>query len=183
MPHPLIKLARQAIKHYLTTGKILDPDPDSTPSKYHQNQAAFVTLTQNHKLRGCIGSILSTEPLYKNIIKNAINAAVNDPRFPPLTLPELDQTKISISIIHPPIQFFFDSPQELINHLQKNKPGVILKIDNRQALFLPAVWEKIPNPANFLSALCQKALLPPNCWQNPNAQIFTFTTSEIKESN
>ncbi len=177
----LVKLARQAINHYLSQGKILQPAVSSVPAKYKNKGAVFVTLKKKNKLRGCIGNIISFEPVYKNVIRNAVNAAFNDPRFPALNLKELDNLSISISIIQPPTEFFYHNSDQLCRYLQKNKPGVILRYQDKQTLFLPSVWQELPKCQDFLSALCQKAGLDSDCWQQPGAQVFIFKVQEIEE--
>jgi len=179
----LVKLARRAIRYYLTYGTLLSINPTQVPKEYRKAGAVFVTLTyQDGRLRGCIGDIISTEPIYLNVIKNAVNAAVNDPRFPPLTEPELNEVVISISLISPPKQYFYHTPDELLTYLQKHKPGVIIRQGGYKAVFLPEVWEDLPEADRFLSALCRKAGLASDCWQEPDVEVFTFQTKTIKEA-
>ncbi len=178
----LIELARKAIEKYLHEGKILEIPLDEVPSKYRQKGAVFVTLKKEGKLRGCIGSVIPFEPLYKNVIRNALNAAFDDPRFPPLKPEELDDLEISISILSPPKEYFYENLDELCHYLESHKPGVILRIGDRQALFLPSVWQELPSCQLFLSALCQKAGLDGECWQDAQAQFFLFHATELKEA-
>ncbi len=178
----LIELARKAIKKYLLERQVLELSPNEVPSKYQQKGAAFVTLKKRGKLRGCIGSVIAFEPLYKNVIRNAINAAFDDPRFPSLQLEELKDLEISISILSPPKEYFYDSLDELCQYLEAGKPGIILRLRDRQALFLPSVWYELPTCQLFLSALCQKVGLEKECWRDSQAQFFLFKATELEET-
>jgi len=175
----LLKLARDAVasafnKKPLKIANIPPPCLDK--------RSCFVTLTQDGgQLRGCIGHILPTQELYKNVIGNARAAAFSDPRFPPLKPDELDKIKIEISIIGSPQKLALSDKDAMLRHLEKNKPGVIIKKGPRQATFLPQVWQQLPNPADFLTHLCHKAGLGPNEWKN-DLEIEIYDVEKIKET-
>ena len=82
--HPLVKLAIHSVEHFIKTGKAL-PCPDPLPDDLKQNSGTFVSIKKRGALRGCIGTMT---PKYKNlteeIIKNAVRAANEDPRFDPI---------------------------------------------------------------------------------------------------
>lgn len=170
----LLNLAREAIKEYITTGKIIDYKTDDkellTPS------AVFVTLTSNKQLRGCIGTTFPQYPLYQAVINMAIAAATEDPRFNPVTLDELDDIKIEISILSPLKRIF--SYKDIKEHVH----GVVVRREDRSGLFLPQVWEQLPKKEQFLSELCWgKAGLPPNAWQDPKTELYVFTVFAFEE--
>ncbi len=170
----LLELARKAIKEYITTGKIIDYKTNDkellTPS------AVFVTLTVEKQLRGCIGTTFPQYPLYQAVINMAIAAATEDPRFKPVTLDEIDDIKIEISILSPLKRIF--SYKEIKEHLH----GVVVRREGRSGLFLPQVWEQLPKKEQFLSELCWgKAGLPPNAWQDPKTELYVFTVFSFKE--
>jgi len=175
----LLDLAKNAIESKLKGHKF--EIPKNIPSKLKEKRGAFVTLTINGQLRGCIGHILPVQELYKDVIENARAAAFNDPRFPPLKKEELPNLKIEISILDLPKKLEYESPQMLIDYLNKNKPGVILKKGPYQATFLPQVWEELPNPEDFLTHLCLKAGLPADEWTY-GIEIETYKAEKIKEA-
>ncbi|MEO8231542.1 MAG: AMMECR1 domain-containing protein [Ignavibacteriota bacterium] len=93
----LLKAARQSISSLFDGKEREQPDYSNFPL-LKKNLGAFVTLTINKELRGCIGYIIGREPLFETICLAAIHAAVNDPRFSALKKSELDKIKIEISI-------------------------------------------------------------------------------------
>ncbi len=138
--------------------------------------AVFVTLTKSGKLRGCIGT---TEPqmiLSDAVVHAARSAAFNDHRFPSLTKSELSDIHIEISILSP--MKTVKSHKSVVPH----KHGVVLSREERGGLFLPQVWEQIPDKEDFLSEICsQKAGLPRDCWKDPEIEILTFTVYSFEE--
>lgn len=124
------------------------------------SRAAFVTLTKNSQLRGCIGDVLPQRPLFKSVILNAINAAFNDHRFSPVTAAECNDIKIEISALTTP------SPIESPDKIRLGIDGVILNKNGRSALFLPQVApEQGWGLAEMLSNLSLKAGLPADAWK------------------
>lgn len=174
---PLLKLAREAIATSLNNKNlIISPE---LKEKFSEKLACFVTLTINQELRGCIGSLLPRQELWKDIIENARNAAFSDPRFPELTLEELKKIKIEISILTLPKKITYNNEGELKQKIHKK--GVILKKGFYQSTYLPQVWQEIKNENDFLSSLCSKAGLPSNAWKNLNLEISTYEASSVEE--
>ncbi len=170
----LLSLARKTIEEYLKTGKVLEYKTDNkellTPS------AVFVTLTKKGELRGCIGTTFPQYPLYQAVINMAIAAATEDPRFPPVTLDELKDIKIEISILSPLKRVFSHKD------IKEKVHGVVVRREGRSGLFLPQVWEQLPKKEEFLSQLCWgKAGLPPNAWQDPKTELYVFTVFAFEE--
>lgn len=146
-----------------------------------QRLGTFVTLHLNTSLRGCIGSLEGTEPLRDNIKNNTLNAALRDPRFPPLGPNELPEVDIEISVLTSPAPLEYSSPQDLVNKLRPGVDGVILKKGMAQSTFLPQVWEQLPQPEAFLSNLCLKAGLPAEAWKQGEVQVFTYQVQSFAE--
>ncbi len=147
-----------------------------------ENGASFVTLTTepNDQLRGCIGSLQAHRPLYKDIISNAQSAALHDPRFNPLSIEELKHIKIEVSILSEPEPLAYKDADDLKKKIIPNEDGVVLKLNGRQATYLPQVWEQLPAFNDFFSTLCQKANLNADCLsQHP--EIFTYHVKKYKE--
>jgi AmmeMemoRadiSam system protein B/AmmeMemoRadiSam system protein A len=170
----LLTLARKTISQYLSTGKRLDFTTED--KELLQPAAVFVTLTKNHQLRGCIGTTVPQLPLYKAVIDMSIAAATQDPRFNRLTLDELEKVKIEISVLSPIKKV--SSPTEI----KENVHGVIVKRGFNSGLFLPQVWQQIPNKEEFLSELCwSKAGLSPDAWKDPKTELYIFTVFAFEE--
>lgn len=170
----LLSLARQAIKEYISSGKIIEYKTDN--KELITPQAVFVTLTKKGQLRGCIGTTFPQYPLYQAVINMAIAAATEDPRFPQVTLEELDDIKIEISVLSPLKRVF--SHKEI----KEKVHGVVVRSGGKSGLFLPQVWEQLPKKEQFLSELCWgKAGLPPNAWQDPKTELYVFTVFAFEE--
>ena len=147
-----------------------------------QDAATFVTLTigPDDQLRGCIGSLEAHRALYKDIISNAQAAALRDPRFTPLTLEELQNIKIEVSILTKPKVLTYTDVNDLKNKLVPLQDGVILKHKGRHATYLPQVWEQLPTFGPFMKSLCQKAGLSSNCLTE-HPEISIYQVKEYKE--
>lgn len=173
----LLQLARESIKAKLENKQL--KINESIKKQFSKKQACFVTLIISGELRGCIGSLVPRQPLYQDIIENAINAAFNDPRFPALTKQELNQVKIEISILTIPKKLDYKDEKDLLKKI-KNK-GVIIKQGWNQATYLPQVWEQLPTPEQFISSLCMKAGLSPNIWKTGKLQVQIYSVEKIEE--
>ncbi len=179
MEKELINLSRNAIFSYLEN-KPLNID-NKIKEKFFEKKSCFVTLTIDGELRGCIGSLIPTKPLWKEIIENSINAAFNDFRFFPLSKKEFPKIKIEISILSQLRKIEYNSFDELFQKI-KNK-GIFIKYKEFSATYLPQVWDEIKNPEHFLSSLSNKAGLSSNFWKNnpPEIEIFIYNVKIIKE--
>ena len=172
----LLVLAREAIKAQITGNA--PPMLDSVPEKFKQHRASFVTLrSKNGQLRGCIGNIDPFEPLFESVPHNARNAAMHDPRFPAVnSLAELDSLRIEVSVLTPPEDI--DSYHDIII----GKHGIILRFNNRGAVFLPQVpveegWTR----DSTLSHLALKAGLPANVWKDEKCKFKVFEAVYFSE--
>ena len=178
----LLQLARRTLQKYYQQEDILHLNTESLPQSLKQKRGVFVTLTMNGHLRGCIGNILPQKPIYQAVMDNALASAIYDPRFPAVTKTEFPKLKIEISILSPLKKLpRFKTKQQLLNYLEANKPGLLIKKDNKEATFLPQVWEELPNPEDFLRALCQKAGLDSNEWQKLDLEIWEYQVDSFKE--
>jgi MEMO1 family protein len=172
----LLRIARSSIEAFVRTGKA--PDIRSTDARLNEVQGAFVTITKHGALRGCIGNIIGQEPLYETVRDMAVAAASQDPRFSPLTVAELKDIDLEISVLSKPRRVKDASEIELGKH------GVIVSENGHQGVFLPQVatetgWSK----EEFLSQLCsQKAGLPPDAWKDPDIALYVFTADVFAEN-
>ncbi len=147
----------------------------------NKKAGVFVTLLKNGELRGCIGTIVSDKSIIEGVKENAINAAFNDPRFPPLSKEELKDLKIEVSILTPPKKVNYRDPKDLLNKIRPNIDGVIIQKGFSKATFLPQVWEKLPDPEDFLTHLCLKAGLPGNIWKIEPLEVYTYEVVAFEE--
>jgi len=169
----LLNFARDTLYSYLankTMPTFLVEDP-----LLKEKRAVFVTLrNKKGELRGCIGRFEAEEPLYQAVQNMSIEAATKDTRFPPLSLNELKELSIEISILSPPVTV------RSVDEIIYGTHGVIVSQGKRVGVFLPDVSKDFPKKEEFLEELCfQKAGLPKNCWQNPQTQTQVFTTQSI----
>ena len=169
----LLQIAREAIEVQLKIRESLDPFREDF---LHQPGSAFVTLTINEDLRGCIGTTDAREPLGEAIKHCAISAAFRDPRFPPLTKEEYPSIHLEISVLSPFRKV--DHPEEVI----AGTHGVMITRGYYRGLLLPQVateygWDR----DTFLSYTCRKAGLPPGAWKDPATTIEVFTAEVFSE--
>jgi len=146
--------------------------------------AAFVTLQKNGKLRGCIGSIVAHQALIEDIAQNAQKAAFHDPRFPNLTLDEImaGNIHIHISVLSPQTPMTFKNEADLLSQIRPHRDGLVLQDQGRRGVFLPSVWEQLPDARTFLNQLKRKAGLPETHWSD-TVQVWRYVTEEVRSEN
>lgn len=149
------------------------------PAVLQEDGASFVTLEIEGVLRGCMGSILPDGPLYKNIMKNARQSAFNDPRFYPLTREEFNRIDIAISLLSIPSKMNFKDEADLLEQIMPDEDGIIINDKGRQAVYLPCVWECLPEKCDFLNSLKQKAELPAHHFSE-TFEAYRFSAAYIK---
>lgn len=171
----LLQVALASIQSGLETGSPLQVHPDTYPPALAAKRASFVTLKRNADLRGCIGSLAPVASLVEDVAHNAFAAAFRDPRFLPLTASELQELEIAISVLGPTEPVAFGSEQELLGMLRPGVDGLVLQDGRHRGTFLPAVWESLPKPADFLNHLKQKAGLPADYWSD-TLEVQRYTT-------
>jgi len=162
----LLTLARQSIKHYLQNGEFLTYATSN--SKFLEKKGVFVTLKERGELRGCIGFVEPVYPLSQAVVQCAVYAAVQDPRFPPVKLSELNKIKVEISILTKP------EPVENISEIKIGQHGLLIQQNGRSGLLLPQVatefgWDR----ETFLKEVCRKAGLPDQAWKK-RGSLFKF---------
>jgi uncharacterized protein len=175
----LLKLARESIRRHLDGDPSL-PRPEIDAPVLDELRASFVTLKLDDALRGCIGVLEPQRPLSLDVAHNARAAAFRDPRFPPLGRAEFDPLHIEISVLSPPEPFPVENRAGLVAGLRPGRDGLILVEGTRRATFLPAVWESLPRPDDFLGQLLLKAGLPPDHWSD-RLRFARYTTESFAE--
>lgn len=160
----LLQIARQSIHHGMRHGRPLEPDLGALPDGFSRPAACFVTLHKNGLLRGCIGTMEAREPLATAVAGAAFSAGFRDPRFPPLGPEEADRLELEISILSPMQDIPVSSEQDLLTQLRPGIDGVLLEENGRHAVYLPSVWEQLPEPAQFIRQLKMKGGWPADYW-------------------
>ncbi len=159
----LLNIARHTLEAYL--GKNKEFSDQDLQKKYAITETlkaqagVFVTLKRRKQLRGCIGTIVGVDPLFCGVRDNAVKAAVKDYRFPNVTHKELKNLHIEVSVMTP-LQPIMD-----YKRIRLGTDGVIIRLGNRRAVFLPQVATETGwNLDQFLGNLCRKAGLPSNAY-------------------
>ncbi len=174
----LLALARKTIVYALRTQRVPQASElgVSISDAMKCPRAAFVTLKKHSQLRGCIGDIFPQRPLYKSVIRNAINACVNDRRFLPVTEEECNDITIEISALTAP------EPVASSNEIRIGIDGVVLSKDGHSAVFLPQVAPEQGWDVNqMLTQLSLKAQLPAEAWKE-GASFLVFQAVVFGES-
>jgi hypothetical protein len=148
-------------------------------SPLQEQRASFVTINLNGKLRGCIGSLVAHRNLLDDIIHNAHSSAFSDGRFSRLSYEEFKQISIEISVLTPPVKLEYTDTNDLKEKIKPFEHGVILQFENKQATFLPQVWEQLPNVEDFFMHLSHKAGFSESCLSH-NPTIYTYLATKIK---
>lgn len=177
----LVKLARTAIETYLTDGNIITP-PEDTKTILKEDRGVFVTLNRHDELRGCIGYPEPVKPLVEALINVAISAATGDPRFPQVTLAEMDQIQVEVSVLTKPVLISVQKPAEYMDKVEVGKDGLIVEMGIYRGLLLPQVpvewnWDV----EEFLANTCMKAGLSPDCWLQDGVKIYSFQSQIFEE--
>ena len=169
----LLELARATIQARLSDQPLPCPSPDS--AVLLELRGAFVTLKIDEVLRGCIGHVVGVAPLWRAVRDNAVAAAFEDPRFPPLTLDELPHVRIEISVLTP---LCTSAAEDVVVGYH----GVLVERGASRGLLLPQVpvefgWDR----ETFLDHTCRKAGLEPKCWRQADTTISTFSAEVFAE--
>lgn len=176
--HQLLKLARASIVHGLGQPRFIAPNRNHYPKKFQQPGCCFVTLEHQGQLRGCTGSLRPHQPLLDDIAEHAFNAAYCDERFAPMSLAEIDELDLEVALVSPAEPVACDDLDSALAIIRPNIDGLALACDERRAIFLPSVWQQLPNPRLFLEQLAAQAGLSLNDWQ-PSWQLWRFQSIDI----
>lgn len=165
----LLQAARHSLASYLRSGH--RPVVRTESAALLQVRAAFVTLQRvdNGELRGCRGEAEPRRPLVESVTANAIAAAVDDPRFEPVTIEEFEELDMHISALTAPAPI---QAQEVV----LGQHGLVIRHGRRCGLLLPQVpaLYGLGDVPSFLHALCRKAGLPPEALHHPDTKLLGF---------
>lgn len=172
----LLRIARESIAAHFQ-GQSVVIEPSAYDEVLRRPSGAFVTLrTDDHRLRGCIGSVIPVDPLCRAVSRSAINAAFRDPRFLPLQSDELRGVALEISVMGPLV------PVSSIDEIVCGRDGLIVRRGSLAGLLLPQVaaehsWDR----ETFLSHTCAKAGLQPDAWRESDTRIERFAAHVFGE--
>jgi uncharacterized protein (TIGR00296 family) len=181
----LIDLARKSVEEKLMYGKIINT-PKDVSNNLKEPRGIFVTINTCQggikTLKGCIGFPFPTYPLIQAVIKAAIESAIRDPRFRPLSINELENVIFEISILTPPLLISVNSPKEYLSKIKIGEDGLIVESGLSKGLLLPQVpMEQGWDVEEFLCQCCLKAGVTPDCWLLKETKIFKFSSIIAKE--
>lgn len=165
----LLAIARATVESAVSRGEGHEPAPTASET-LGREYGAFVTLTKQGRLRGCIGYTSAVKPLYLTVRDVATYAALRDPRFAPVTPQELPELSYEISVLSP-LRRVGDAEQ-----IEVGRDGLLMKNGGHEGLLLPQVpveqgWDR----KTFLEQTCGKAGLDRDCWKSEDTDIFRFT--------
>ncbi len=171
----LLNIARKTVESYVKNAKV--PEFKVADPGLLGQEGAFVTLHEKGRLRGCIGNIIGTQPLWMTVRDMAVESSTKDPRFDPVRPDELKDIKIEISVLSQPKRV------QDINEIKVGTHGVIVKRGFYGGVYLPQVatengWSR----EQFLTSLCaEKSGLPADAWKDKKTELYTFTAQVFGE--
>jgi AmmeMemoRadiSam system protein A len=174
----LLRVARSAIEY----GFAHDGPPAISADDHDEvllaTRATFVTLHHLAALRGCIGTLEARRPLVLDVACNAYAAAFRDPRFAPVRGDEFAELEIHIAVLSRPTPLAAHSEEDLIRRLKPGMDGVVIAEGRHRATFLPAVWETLREPREFIAQLKVKAGLPAEYW-SATLKVSRYTVESV----
>jgi AmmeMemoRadiSam system protein A len=169
-----MELARTAVISAVSQRKL----PDSIPREgiFAERRGVFVTLHVRSRLQGCIGVIEANEPLGEAIVHCAASAAREDPRFAPMTVDQLGELSIEISLLSTLEPIALES-------IEIGRHGLFIQLHAQRGLLLPQVaMEHRLTLEQFLEETCRKAGLHREAWRDPEARLLGFTCDVFSDS-
>lgn len=173
-----VRYARRVVESVVETGQAPER-PAAVDHVFEIDRGAFVTLRKKGRLRGCIGRPTPEQSAIEAIRGAAIDAATEDPRFPPVREPELEEITVEVSILTPPEPLDPVDP----DHVTVGQDGLIVQRHDRSGLLLPQVpvdqrWDA----ETFLEQTCTKAGLQADCWAQPEITVYRFRAQVFEET-
>lgn len=169
-----IQLSRDAIEAYVSEGRRVNADTYELPESFDEKRGVFVTINKQGMLRGCIGFPYPMMALKDAILEAAISAASSDPRFPVVSIGELERIELEVTILTEPLRLDV-KPKDRAAQIVLGKHGLIVRRGPYQGLLLPQVaiewgWDA----ETFLEQTCLKAGLTPDMWLDEKTDVSTF---------
>ena len=181
----LIKAARTAIELSLKSPRFSRLMVERILSGFTESSGVFVTLEHypTMSLRGCIGYPNPIGPLKRLLVEAAIAAAFEDPRFTPVSEPELSELIVEVSVLSKPEHIDSSSPSGRLKEIKVGRDGLMIKYGFKSGVLLPIVAvEELWNKEEFLRNLCIKADLPEDSWKRSEIDLYKFTSQVFRET-
>lgn len=178
----LLSLARQSIELGLAEGRLAAYPQPALHADLAMHRSTFVTLRIDRALRGCCGSLHPQRPLAEDLWRNAWASAFTDPRFAPLAAAEYPRIDVHISVLSELEPLVAANEAQLLRSLRPAVDGLLLQLDGSQVTFLPAVWQQLCDPPDFLRQLKLKAGWREDFW-SPQIRMFRYTTQSFGEAD
>ena len=174
----LLAIARRSIETAVRNGPRAGVVDDPPSAGMQEPSAAFVTIHEHGQLRGCIGLMRFEYPVWQNVRDAAAAAALDDPRFLPVDEAELPDLELEVSVLDPPVEL--PDPGGFV----AGRHGIVVERGTRRALLLPQVATEMGWDENqMLEAVCRKANLPGDAWQDPSTKLFVFESRCFSEAD
>jgi AmmeMemoRadiSam system protein A len=164
----LLALARLSVEWALDDRP--EPKIPASLRSVSEPRAAFVTVRRckTGRLRGCRGECPARRALPECVRRVSVAAALDDPRFPPVTRSELPLLRFEISALTSPVPI---RPEDVV----VGTHGLLLAGETARGLLLPQVpigqgWDR----EAYLAGLCYKAGVPAGSWRDPDVSLLAF---------
>lgn len=168
--HPYVELAKRTVEEFIKFKRIPEK-PKEIPEDMKKRAGVFVSIKKRGQLRGCIGTFLpATDNIYTEIVRNAIAAATEDPRFPPVSESELPELEYSVDILSSP------EPVKSLDELDPKKYGIIVVKGWQRGLLLPDI-EGVNTVDEQLAIAKMKAGISV---YDSDVEIYKFTVQRYK---
>lgn len=181
-----VAIARDALEAHSSTRR---PEQKRwSQSVFSELRGVFVTINStapgSERLRGCIGFPYPVKPLGDAIQEAAVAAATEDPRFPPVSEPELGSVVLEVSVLTKPEVLQVRKRQDLPSHVRIGVDGLIISRYGLSGLLLPQVATEFGmDQTEFLSQACMKAGLPPDAWLEADTEVKAFQAEIFAEDS
>ena len=183
----LVRLARSSIEEYFEKGERIKPS-DVPSKKLLRKGMVFTTLetmdptTRRTSLRGCIGFLSPVYSLVEAVVESALEAAFNDPRFPPVEPWEMGNIVVEVTVLSLPEPINVHDRWELPRRIVIGRHGLVVEKGWFKGTLLPVVpveycWDE----ETFLAETCLKAGLRPDCWLDPSTRVYHYEGRAFKE--
>lgn len=176
----LVEVARRSIRAGFDGRGRYHPDLQALSPVLREPRGAFVTVLVDGDLNGCMGAIEPTRPLAEVVADEARSAAFEDPRLPPLREEQLARVDLEVSVLSDLEPMAVTSLDELLDALRPGVDGLVIEAGSRRGLFLPQVWEQLPEPAHFVAHLQAKAGIAVGSWPL-RMHCHRFTVTHVGE--
>jgi len=154
----LLFVARRALADALGVGYEPSVEPERPDDPMLEEKARlFVSWHRGDKLAGCIGTLEPRLSLEGAVKVYAVEAGLNDPRLPAARREDLPHLTCDISVLSEPVPMDVMGIDAIRDRLRPGEDGLIIRDGARRAVFLPVVWDNLPDPEVFVDALCRKA--------------------------